>query len=191
MANTWTKTPDGSLRCTACGTTFAPGDHCQCPAGGPAKPPTQKLRNSSEELAGPPADNPTRKRRPARTRKPADGFTVRECAAGIRAVVEAARRHRKAIDAAPTEDEQVDSEDGARRFWRQAWLAHHSKLRLKKEAIDCERKAWLTALEAARDTEQLAETEKKERTARALTALRQGRPDIAARELGEGEASVH
>lgn len=189
MKTIWDTNEDGTLSCRGCGLeSFTPGSHCQCPAGGPA---TTQERGSSGRArraqleAGPLADKPTKRKR----REAPGPLTAREVGVKLKALCEAARRLRIAAEKLPTEDEAEFTERGGIR-WREAWRGHHSKFSLRAEAIDRERKVLVSAREAALDLEQLQETERKERIARALIALREGRTDVARRELGE-EDVVH
>jgi hypothetical protein len=128
----WVENNDGTLSCSACGcASFRPGHSCQCSAGGsPANSeswPVQTEASHAEISAG----------------EPSVTFPLRTAAdyeRDLDATLRAQRRLRAAINKAPVEDEYVKSDDGRRGTWRQAWQAEHSKLRMRLDAIDKERK---------------------------------------------------
>lgn len=120
----WIPTPENDriLRCSECDATFPVGRSCNCPVGGASVAHQSADHEESRDFTA--------------EALPTTADYERE----LHATLRSQRRLRRAIVKAPIEDEHVMSDDGRRGTWRQAWLAEHSKLRLRIQALDVERK---------------------------------------------------
>jgi hypothetical protein len=131
--------------------SFAPGvgGHCNCPSTtGPAAQEALTTGDSLGHVAASHAAGPVVE--PYLTGdaviEGATAGTVRPNLAAVErvmwATLAAQRRLRKDIADVETEDAEEVTERGGIR-WRQAWQAKHSKLRLRIQALDAERKTVL------------------------------------------------
>jgi len=174
----WKQNEDGTYSCLTeaggCGaSSFSPGlgTTCDCSTTGLS---AQEARNPGDSAGTPAAshaEGPVVEHltgdeileRATRGRLP----SAEEVEQVMWATLAAQRKLRKAIQKARTEDAEEINERGGIR-WRQAWLAKHSKLRLRIQELDGERKTVETLYAWANERRQAELVRQDNETARIL-----------------------
>lgn len=152
------------LRCSACEVEFRVGRSCGCKSTASASPSDGSAESRDSSAGAVPIVG---------CYSDADEWVgdlpnVDQYERMVLALLRCQSRLRDDVVDAPVEDEHVTSADGRRGTWRQAWLAEHSKLRLRKEVIAEMRKTLGQLVQMAEKREMPETVKRYERLAAAL-----------------------